>query len=323
MPQDYVNNVFGAAPKPYQEPRRTTRPPMEAFGLHGIASLLGNNPMQSIPIQTAVQQQLAKGGKASRVAGRTVGEGQMYYDSAVQLLRLLDSDIPESERANALAMIFSPLGVNMAKDLALAKATKGKPQNAAALNTVTDLFNMPVGSEIANRVTQPLGKDNPSIAQIIHGAGQFIPYMPTAQNLIELAAKSNVARQPWVKKLKTGMEYSTENMDNIMDEDEMLLQLARLSDNKNAPLTKSPGKFVSSNKNSKTANTNAQFLNDAGRLMKLKTTILSAILPSIEKFSLDPSGTISAGVKPTGRPAPPTPIGMGKLPTPSEMRMQR
>lgn len=319
MPQDYVNNVYTT----FSEPKRAQRLPLEAFGAHIGPTMLGGNPMQAVPIMSAAQQQLAKGGKVSKAAGRTLGEGQMYYDTAVQLLRLLDSDIPESERADALAILMSPLGINVAKDLGMAKASKGKPQNAAALNTITDFANIPLGAEISKQLTRPLGRGNPSIAQVIHEAGQFIPGMPTAQNLIELAAKSNVARQPWVKKLKTGMEYSTENMDNIMDEDEMLLQLARLSDNKNAPLTKSPGKFVSLNKNSKTQNTNAQFLNDAGRLMKLKTNILSAILPSIEKFSVDPSGTISAAVKPTGRPAPPTPIGMGKLPTPSEMRMQR
>ena len=183
-------------------------------------------------------------------------------------------------------------------------------------------MNIPIGAEIANRLTKPLGTGKPSAAQLIHRAGQSLP-LPTPQNIIEFASKHNVARQPWVKALKTGMEYSTENMDDILEEDEMMLQFARLTDRKNAPYTKSPGKFVSSNKNSKTANTNAQFMNDIGKVVKLKSQVLNAILPSVEKFAFDPSGTISAAVKPTSRPVPPTPIGMGKLPTPSEMRMQR
>jgi len=318
MPQDYINNVFGT----YQEPKRTTRPPIQALGAHIPPSMTGANPFFAVPVMSAAQSQLAKGGKVSRGAGRVLGEGQMYYDSAVQLLRLLDSDIPESERANALAMIGTPLGVNLAKDYAMAKASKGKPQTAAALNTATDFGNIPVGSELSKLLTMPLGKDNPSIAQVIHQLGQVIPGMPTHQNLIELAAKHNVARQPWVKKLKTGLEYSKENVDDVLDEDEMMLQLARLSDNKNAPVSNALGKYAPSN-NSKTAKTNAQFLNDIGKLMKLKYNIVNAIGPKLEQFATDPSGTIASATKSTGKPIRPTPIGMGKLPTASELRMQR
>lgn len=318
MPQDYINNVFGT----YQEPKRTTRPPIEALAKHIPPSMTGTNPFFAVPVMSAAQAQLAKGGKVSRGAGRVLGEGQMYYDSAVQLLRLLDSDIPESERANALAMIATPLGVNMAKDLAMAKASKGKPQTAAAFNTATDFANIPIGSELSKLLTRPLGEGNQSIAQVIHQLGQVIPGIPTHQNLIELAAKHNVARQPWVKKLKTGLEYSTENVNDVLDEDEILLQLARLSDNKNAPVTKSLGKYAPSN-NSKTAKTNAQFLNDIGKLMKLKYNIVNAIGPKVEEFATNPSGTIAAATKPSGTTARPTPIGMGKLPTASELRMQR
>jgi hypothetical protein len=327
MPQDYINNVYDPL-NPWPEARRTTRPPLESIARHIPASSTGINPVHSIPIQTAIQTQLAKGGKASRVAGRTIGEGQMYYDAAVNMLRLLDSDIPESDRANALGAIMSPLMLNLGKDLLLAKGSKGKTAqakgvNAAKLNSATDYLQIPLGVEIANRVQAPLGKDNPSLAQVIHQAGQVIPGMPTAQNLIELASRFNVARQPWVKKLKTGFEYGNENIEDVLDEDEMLLQLARLSDNKNAPLMKSPGKFASPNKNSKTANTNAQFLNDIGKLVKLKTQIVGALQPPIEQFSSDPIGTIAKTVRPTGKPMATTPIGMGKLPTASEMRMQR
>jgi hypothetical protein len=122
MPQDYINNVYDPL-NPWPEARRTTRPPLEAMLRHIPASSTGINPVHSIPVQTAIQTQLAKGGKVSRAAGRTLGEGQMYYDAAVNMLRLLDSDIPESDRANALGVSIDG---EFRKRLATCKRLKGK-----------------------------------------------------------------------------------------------------------------------------------------------------------------------------------------------------
>ena len=320
MPQDFVNNVFDPAPKPYQEPKRTSRPPLEAFGRSAVATAFGNKPLaQSLLVEGGLQTQLAKGNKVARGAGRVIGEGQEYYDTAVQILRLLDSDIPESERANALARLIAPMGVNVAKDLGLAKLSKGKPQRAAALNEVTDLANGPIGAEISNLLTRPMGKGNPSFAQVFHQLGQVIPFTPTVQNIIEMAAQKNVARQPWVKKLKTGLEFATERNDDPLDEDEALLQLMRLTDRKNAPIPTAPGKFFSSNINSPTANANAGFANDVGKLTTSRINNSVKLNPHLEQFYTDPSGKIKKVL--TERKGTNTPPKLSfRAPTVNEMR---
>jgi len=166
-----------------------------------------------------------------RGAGRVYGEAPMYIDQIIPLLKLLDQDVDEKDRAIALGYAMSMLGVNAGKDYLMARAGKDGKMSGAA-NAVTDQFNPHIASVVGKYYTKPYeALGNVSPAEIMYQMGKILPPssffgLPAIPQAMEMGAKANIGRTPFVKNLRTQID----RQEDTLTEDELLYHLMRLKD---------------------------------------------------------------------------------------------
>jgi len=199
------------------------------------AKAFGNSPAAYV-VNPAVQETMGRSKHAGvRGAGRVVGEAPLYIDQIIPLLRLMDKDVDEKDRAIALGHATALLGTNALKDYLIARGSKGGKMSGG-VNAITDNLNPIISSLVGKYYTKPYeALGNVSAAEIMYQAGKILPPtflgLPSIPQLMEMGAQHNIARTPFVKGLKT----QTDRIDDTLTEDEVLYQLMRLRD-KNTPV---------------------------------------------------------------------------------------
>lgn len=240
------------------------------------AKAFGNSQAAQV-VNPVVQEVLGRSKKAGvRGTGRVIGETPLYVDQIIPLLRLLREDVDEKDRAIALGHATALLGTNAVKDFLIAKGSKGGKMSGG-INAITDNLNPFVSSLVGKYYTKPYESlGNVSPAEIAYQAGKLLPPsaffgLPAIPQLMEMGAKRNVARTPFVENLKT----QTDRLDDTLTEDELLYQLMRLKD-ENTPVPDEDYVYQPTSK-AKDQKTKAAILNSVSNAVtKVNTTIKPA-----------------------------------------------
>jgi hypothetical protein len=286
MPQETIPQKYS----PKALPSRITNDPKKAL----VDSALGiQNTPEGFGLNAGLQQILAMGkSPASRATGRIVGEAPLYVDSLIPLLRSLDEDVDEKDRALLATRILSLLGVNATKDAVIASATKGK--GAGLLNAVTDIANPAMANVVGKYLTTPYpALGNVSAGEIAYQMGKMLPAtsflgLPAIPQLMELGAQKNIARTPFVRNART----SVERQDDVLTEDELAYQLMRLQGKDKAPRM-NPDYTFTAKDNSKSQKQKTKVLNTLSKAVTAKANLVAPTSKGLMDFISDPEATMA------------------------------
>jgi len=139
------------------------------------AKAFGNAQAAQV-VNPVVQEVLGRSKKAGvRGTGRVIGEAPLYVDQIIPLLRLLDEDVDEKERAIALGHASALLGTNAVKDFLIARGSKDGKMSGG-LNAITDNLNPFISSLVGKYYTKPYESlGNVSPAEVVYQAGKLLP----------------------------------------------------------------------------------------------------------------------------------------------------